>query len=140
MTATNADIQQVTQASRGARRPYVAPTLTLFGQVAALTQSASLCTDDNSTCQPPATNMGPNVKPSDRRLKDNIVRVGTHPLGFGLYLFDYTPQEQARGGAGRQFGVMADEVQAVVPAAVTRREDGMFQVDYGLLGIRQPLH
>ena len=42
--------------------------------------------------------------------KNNVVRIGTHPLGLGLYLFDYKPEYQDRCGQGRQFGVMADEV------------------------------
>lgn len=117
------------------RRPYAPPTLTVFGQVAALTQSASNCTDDNSICQPPAINMGPTMG-SDRRLKDQIVRVGTHPMGIGLYLFEYKPAYQSECGMGRQFGVMADEVLAVRPEAVSRRPDGHLQVDYGQLGIR----
>lgn len=119
------------------RRPYAPPTLTAFGQVASLTQSASNCTDDNAICQPPSTNMGP-TKVSDRRLKDNIVRVGTHPSGIGLYLYDYKPAYQQECGIGRQFGVMADEVLTVCPKAVSRRPDGYLQVDHGLLGICLP--
>ena len=74
---------------------------------------------------------------SDRRVKRNIVRVGDHPLGIGLYLFDYDPERGARWGHDRQFGVMADEVEAVMPAAVSVGADGYKQVDYAMLGIRR---
>ena len=72
---------------------------------------------------------------SDRRVKRNIVRVGDHPLGIGLYLFDYDPERSARWGHDRQFGVMADEVETVMPAAVSVGADGYKQVDYAMLGI-----
>ena len=72
---------------------------------------------------------------SERYLKEDIVRIGTHPLGFGLYLFDYKLEYQERWGGGRQFGVMADEVEALVPQAVSIHEDGYRVVDYRELGI-----
>ena len=62
---------------------------------------------------------------SDRRLKSNIERVGTHPLGIGLYDYDI--------GGERQRGVMADEVEQVLPEAVLTRPDGYKMVNYGLL-------
>jgi hypothetical protein len=62
---------------------------------------------------------------SDRRLKSNIVRVGTHPLGIGIYEYDIFGE--------RQRGVMADEVQAVLPEAVTTHESGYQMVNYGML-------
>jgi hypothetical protein len=109
------------------KRPYATPALTFFGHVAELTQSASGCSNnDSATCATGST-MGP--KASDRRLKTNVVRVGTHPRGIGLYLFDYI------GGTRRRFGVMADEVEAVLPAAVSLDHHGFRQVDYRLLGI-----
>jgi hypothetical protein len=121
------------------KRPYAAPVLSFFGQVAAITQSGSGCTDDNAICQPPATNMGPSMG-SDRRLKENIVQVGTHPLGIGLYLFEYKAPHRDLHGAGRHFGVMADEVEQVMPEAIRTGADGYLAVDYGLLGIRHTLH
>ena len=72
---------------------------------------------------------------SDRRTKENIARIGSHPLGMGLYLFDYKPQYREQCGSGRQFGVMADEVEAIVPEAVSMGEDGFKRVDYGMLGV-----
>jgi hypothetical protein len=61
---------------------------------------------------------------SDRRLKSNIRRVGTHPLGIGIYTYEI-------GGESR-IGVMADEVEVVKPEAVV--EVGPFKaVDYARL-------
>ena len=62
---------------------------------------------------------------SDRRLKSNIVRVGTHPLGIGVYEYDI--------GGQHQRGVMADEVEQVRPDAVITRPDGYKMVNYGML-------
>lgn len=64
------------------------------------------------------------TKYSDRRLKSNVVRVGTHPLGIGIYEYDI--------GGEREAGVMADEVETVRPWAVGER-DGFKTVDYGQL-------
>ena len=49
---------------------------------------------------------------SDRRLKRNIVKIGTRPDGLGVYEFEYV------WGGGRQIGLMAQEVQGVYPDAV----------------------
>jgi hypothetical protein len=116
------------------KRPYASPVLILFGRVAALTQSGSNCVDDNGICQAFATNMGP-TKGSDRRLKTNIVRIGTHPFNIGLYLFDYKAGPSGKG-MGKEFGVMADEVEQVMPRAVHVQPDGYKFVDYEMLGIR----
>jgi hypothetical protein len=62
---------------------------------------------------------------SDRRLKSNIVRVGTHPLGIGIYEYNIA--------GNRQRGVMADELEAVMPEAVYTRPDGFKMVNYGAL-------
>lgn len=77
--------------------------------------------------------------PSDRALKQGLARIGTHPLGFGLYLFSFRPAYRNRFGGRRQFGVMADEVELVMPQAVSVHSDGYKVVDYAMLGIRRHL-
>jgi hypothetical protein len=62
---------------------------------------------------------------SDRRLKSNIERVGTHPLGIGIYDYDIFGE--------RQRGVMADEVETVLPEAVMTHSSGYKMVNYGML-------
>ena len=75
---------------------------------------------------------------SDPRAKENVIRIGTHSLGIGLYLFDYKPEYREQWGLGRQFGVMADEVETVMPEAVSVHPDGYKRVNYGMLRIRHP--
>jgi hypothetical protein len=68
---------------------------------------------------------------SDRRLKTNIELVGTDPAtGFNLYEYEYTflPGKTFRG-------VMADEVEAVIPEAVFTDANGFKSVNYGLIGV-----
>jgi len=66
------------------------------------------------------------AKYSDRRLKSNIERIGTHKLGIGLYEYDIFGE--------RQQGVMADEVEKVMPEAVLMNPSGYKMVNYDLLG------
>jgi hypothetical protein len=110
------------------RRQYAPPRLIVFGVVSELTQGTRTRNNDGG-------NTRLNMSYSDRALKENIVRVGVHPLGMGLYLFDYKPESHATVGCGRQFGVMADEVEAVMPDAVVMYADGYKRVDYAMLGI-----
>lgn len=63
---------------------------------------------------------------SDRRLKTNIQRIGTHRLGIGIYEFDYVWGVHATG-------VMAGEVREVMPEAVLLGDDGYDRVDYSKL-------
>ena len=73
-----------------------------------------------------AAGMAAGGRKSDRRLKSNIVRVGTHPLGIGIYEYDIFDR--------RERGVMADEVEQVKPEAVAiDPTDGYKMVYYGML-------
>jgi hypothetical protein len=49
---------------------------------------------------------------SDVRLKDNIERIGTHDTGIGIYKYTY------KGSDEPQIGVLAQEVEQVMPEAV----------------------
>ena len=116
---------------------YRTPNLVLYGAVRNLTQSG---TGANTEWDPIPSRPGcwpdANRKPcSERRVKENIVCIGDHPLGFGLYLFDYLLEFGAQWGHGRQFGVMIDEVERVMPEAVSMHPDGYKRVDYTQLGI-----
>jgi hypothetical protein len=62
---------------------------------------------------------------SDARLKSNIVKVGNHPLGIGIYEYDIFGH--------RERGVMAQELMQVMPDAVHQHSSGYFMVDYGRL-------
>lgn len=62
---------------------------------------------------------------SDARLKSNVERIGTHPLGIGVYAYDIFDR--------REIGVMAHEVESVKPDAVITHESGYKMVNYGAL-------
>lgn len=70
-------------------------------------------------------NMGAAAIPifSDRRLKRNIKRIGTHNTGIGIYSYEYLWGEHG-------VGVMADEVERVIPDAVVTHSSGFKMVDY----------
>lgn len=63
---------------------------------------------------------------SDRRLKDDIRRVGTLDNGLPVYSYRY------KGHDATQIGLMADEVAVLRPAAVSRHESGYDMVNYDL--------
>jgi hypothetical protein len=64
------------------------------------------------------------------RLKHDIVPLGRLDDGLGFYRFAYN-------GSDRTYvGVMAQEVQAVMPGAVTQGRDGYLRVYYDKLGVK----
>ena len=97
-------------------------------QVAPVTTIQPVTTVAPTTLQvaPSTLQIAPVTTFSDRRLKKNIKRIGTHPLGVGIYEFDYIWGEHATG-------VMADEVKLVRPEAVIRDKSGYDMVDYSKL-------
>jgi len=66
---------------------------------------------------------------SDMRLKHDIVLLGRLDDGLGYYRFVYN------GGHTAYVGVMAQEVQSVMPEAVSRGADGYMRVSYNRLGL-----
>ena len=66
---------------------------------------------------------------SNVALKHDIVRLGHLDNGLGFYRFSYIGSDKA------YVGVMAQEVQAVVPEAVVRGRDGYLRVFYHKLGL-----
>jgi hypothetical protein len=65
-------------------------------------------------------------------LKHDISLLGHLDNGLGFYRFTYN------GGDKAYVGVMAQEVQTVVPAAVLRGSDGYLRVFYDKLGGEVP--
>ena len=119
--------------STAGKKPYHRPSLRVYGSVSSLTKSGSSGPNEHS-------GQFPAMSASDPITKTNIVRIDTHPLGIGLYLFDYKSEFRGTWGHGRQFGVMADEVETIMPAAVSLHPSGYKQVDYTMLGIYRVLH
>jgi hypothetical protein len=67
---------------------------------------------------------------SDIRLKHDIALLGYLDDGLGFYRFSYIGSNKA------YVGVIAQEVQAVMPEAVERSPDGYLRVSYEKLGIK----
>jgi len=76
-----------------------------------------------------ATIAMPFVPGSDRRLKENIKKIGESISGLGIYKFNYI------GKAKQYIGAMADEVIKVVPEAAVLRPDGFYGVNYNLIDV-----
>jgi len=66
---------------------------------------------------------------SDIALKHDIVLLGHLGNGLGYYRFSYIGSDKA------YVGVMAQEVEQVMPDAVTRGNDGYLRVYYEKLGL-----
>jgi hypothetical protein len=67
---------------------------------------------------------------SDMRLKHDIIMLGRLSDGLGYYRFTYN------GGHTAYVGVMAQEVQSVIPGAVARGPDGYLRVYYDRIGVK----
>lgn len=67
---------------------------------------------------------------SDVTLKHDIALIGHLQNGLGFYRFSYNGSDKA------YVGVMAQEVQEVVPEAVLRGSDGYLRVNYDRLGVQ----
>ena len=76
-----------------------------------------------------AAGRGGGGRRSDMRLKHDIVLLGRLDDGLGYYRFVYN------GGHTAYVGVMAQEVQSVMPEAVSRGADGYMRVSYDRLGL-----
>jgi hypothetical protein len=72
-------------------------------------------------------------KISDINTKQNIQKIGVLDNGINLYKYEYKPEFQAEWGHGTQIGVMAQEVEQVIPAAVIQRPDGIKAVNYSMV-------
>jgi hypothetical protein len=70
------------------------------------------------------------VRRSDMMLKHDISYIGQLDNGLGFYRFSYNGSDKA------YVGVMAQEVQTVMPTAVVRGSDGYLSVYYNKLGVK----
>lgn len=71
-------------------------------------------------------------KYSDIRTKENIEIVGWLPNGLPVYEYEYKPEfkDNELAGHGRCRGLMAHEVEAVYPDAVSTTDTGYKTIDY----------
>jgi hypothetical protein len=72
---------------------------------------------------------------SDIRMKENIKQIHWLPNGLPVYEYEYKKEfkDHKLAGHGKFIGVMAQEVQAIIPNAVITLENGYLAVDYGKL-------
>jgi hypothetical protein len=110
--------------ARPARQPYASPRLEVLGSLRHATRGSGGMGADGALGM---------TRMSDRRVKEDIVEIGRHPLGIGIYRFRYRPPYSVTYGRRRQIGVMADEVAVKYPYAVSRDAGGHLLVDYSLL-------
>jgi hypothetical protein len=73
-----------------------------------------------------------NKPTSDIRTKENIEQVGWLPNGLPVYTYEYKEKfkNDELAGPGRYIGVMAHEVEKIIPDAVSLRSDGYKMVNY----------
>lgn len=69
---------------------------------------------------------------SDIRTKENIKQIGSMANGLGIYEYEYKKEfkDHPSAGHGKFIGVMAHEVEKVIPEAVSIDLDGYKHIDY----------
>jgi hypothetical protein len=70
---------------------------------------------------------------SDINAKQNIQKIGVLSNGINLYKYQYKPEFRDQWGHGVQIGVIAQEVELVMPEAVVSQDNGYKAVDYSLV-------
>jgi hypothetical protein len=73
------------------------------------------------------------MKYSDIRVKENIKSLGYEYKGLPVYEFEYKPEFKQEAGHGKFVGVMAQDVEKVMPYAVITGSDGYKMVNYGVI-------
>jgi hypothetical protein len=73
---------------------------------------------------------GSHGRRSDINLKEDVALLGRLDNGIGIYRFRYKGVDRTS-----YVGVMAQEVQQVMPSAVKRGHDGYLRVSYERLGL-----
>ena len=71
----------------------------------------------------------PFIIKSDRRLKENIKKIGKSISGLNIYKYNYI------GKAKQYIGAMADEVMQVKPEAVVTMDNGYLGINYSLIDV-----
>lgn len=123
-TQSSGELQD-TRAGRLLERPY--------NQYGPPSSSPTMATAPAPGAPPaPVTGTGPGTGggvTSDSRLKQDITRLKCLDSGICLYRFRYLWSNEL------YVGVMAQEVERIAPAAVTRGTDGYLRVHYDRLGM-----
>ena len=70
---------------------------------------------------------------SDAAIKENICKIGVLDNGLNLYKFEYQAPYKDTWGHGEYIGVMAQEVEQIIPEAVSVHPDGYKMVNYSMI-------
>ncbi len=127
MSRHNSDLPLGSQDGNDKRDLWQRPTLRRVGANSAESGSG-LCDDGQHVGCGAAQH--PSASSSDIQLKHNIAVLGHLNSGLGFYRFSY------KGSDETYVGVMAQEVQAMMPEAVVRDSDGYLRVFYDKLGLK----
>src|SRR5436853_574852 len=105
--------------------------MTTLAAVAALMVAGTVANRANAMpLGDPTGGGGGGGRRSDMVLKHDITLLGHLDNGLGFYRFSYNGSDKA------YVGVMAQEVQTVMPNAVVRGSDGTLRVFYDKLGLK----
>lgn len=77
-----------------------------------------------------SSNFGFNL--SDINAKQDIKKIGVLSNGINLYKYHYKPEYRNNWGHGLQMGVLAQEVEKIIPEAVIEK-DGVKMVNYSMV-------
>ena len=111
------------------KNPDMAPPKPVYQNVGAAAFMDALSIAGTIASGAGALGWTPLAAASDRRLKENIKKIGESISGLGIYKFNYI------GKAKQYIGTMADEVIKVVPEAVVTMSNGDLGVNYNLIDV-----
>ena len=115
------------------KREYSRPTLVVYGSVREFTKGDGWQQDRRPEQQVRAIGL-------TRSLRRTSPGLAIIPWVSGSICSNTGQSSGVACGHGRHFGVMADEVERIVPEAVSVHPNGYRQVDYALLGVFPARH
>lgn len=141
------DAARLTQQEQEARRAQLVTLTNLFGGLAGLGSSTQM-QQTSSGFGSQGFSGGPSpfsqiasaaatgakfAAMSDVRLKNEITFIGKLENGIKIYKWKWNEKGKELAGDQVEFGVLAQEVQKIVPEAVITGPDGYLMVNYGAL-------
>ena len=141
------DAARLAQQEQEARRAQLVTLTNLFGGLAGLGSSTQMqqtssgfgsqalgggASPFSQIASAAATGLG-MYNASDVRLKNEITFVGKLENGIKIYKWKWNEKGKELAGDQVEFGVLAQEVQKIVPEAVITGPDGYLMVNYGAL-------
>jgi hypothetical protein len=97
-----------------------------LGGIPGVSQTTGILESIGKTAQ----GVGTAMQASDRTLKENIIKVGETAKGISLYTWEWTKDALKFVGNQPTFGVIAQEVEKIIPGSVINDPRGFKVVDY----------